>query len=524
VSPGRHRLTRSRNRRNGTTPRYHSVEADELLASPALVVDPISPTAPSHNGGALHARGAAIGANGSTATAAVPPASNGHVSNGDVGNYVGNGYVGNGNGNGNGGVHPAAADPTELHTQPVDPGEVPPVLQGAGLIRYGLREIGTGLTDLLVSGLDLVRGRLPTRLRTIRRQRVAALLVVVMALLIAVAAVAARTVAARLGGPTSVVVATAAPAVIHNQPGGVGSISAAPQDIATVSLNVQGITAPIQITAVDVLANQLVPAGAPLLQLNPTPFQQNLLQVKTTLEQSEQTLDSARTAAGNVTAAAGGYLAVQIPTLEGQVALNQQLVQIAEGNSTTITSPIAGYVSQVRVAPGQIVNPGNTLVQVVNPAQIVVNAGMQLSDLPSIAVGDAATITPSQLPGVHLRGTVAAISAAATGDGLEGTVVVSAPNLTTHPVPIGTQSIVNIAAPLQAAISVPTLAVLNVQIAPVVGVIRHGRIHFQPVRIGASDGTRTQILSGLLAGDRVAVSNLQYLTDGDKVRPASGGS
>jgi RND family efflux transporter MFP subunit len=509
MSSGRHRITRSRNGRNGTTPRYRSVEADELLlSSSARTADPIVPSSAGHNGAAGHGRGAVVGSNGTAAVHANGDASNGNGHRPRADRRVA----------ARADRRVAAASGVDLTTA------TPPLPHGTGLIRYGLHEIGAGLADLLVAGLDVLRGRLPTRLRTVSRKRLAVVLVVVAALVIGVAAVAAPKLAARLGGPTSVVVSTAAPAVINNQPGGVGSISAAPQDIATVSLNVQGITAPIQVTAVDVLANQLVTAGAPLLQLNPTAFEQNLLQVKTTLEESEQTLASARAAAVSATASSGGYLAVQIPTLAGQVALNQQLFEIAEGNSTTITSPISGYVSQVRVGPGQVVSPGNTLVQVVNPTQIVVNAGMQLSDLPSITVGDAVTITPSQLPGVHLHGTVAAISAAATGDGLEGTVVVTAPNLSTHPVPIGTQSIVNIAAPLKAAVSVPTLAVLNVQIAPVVGVIRHDRIHFQPVRIGASDGTRTQILSGLAPGDRVAVSNMQYLTDGDKVRPASGGS
>ncbi len=280
------------------------------------------------------------------------------------------------------------------------------------------------------------------------------------------------TVRGALQGPASVVVATAGPATINNQPGGVGSISAAPQDIATVSLNVQGVTAPIQITSVDVLASQLVAAGAPLVQLDPAPFEQNVRGIRLTLEQDQAALASAQAAASAATASAGGYLAVQVPTLEGQVAIDEQLLQIAEGNSNTITAPIAGYVSSVRVSPGQIVNPGASLVQIVNPAQVVVNAGMQLSDLQSIAVGDAATITPSQLPDVHLHGTVVAVSAAATGDGLEGTVVVTAPNLPDHPVPIGTQSIVNVSAPQHAAVSVPTLAVLNVQIAPVVGVVR----------------------------------------------------
>jgi hypothetical protein len=164
------------------------------------------------------------------------------------------------------------------------------------------------------------------------------------------------------------------------------------------------------------------------------------------------------------------------------------------------------------------------MVQVVNPTQVVVDAGMQLSDLPSVSVGDSATITPSQLPGVHLRGTVVAISAEASGDGLEGTVVVAAPNTPVHPVPLGSQSIVNISAPLHAAVSVPTLAVLNVEIAPVVGVVQNDRIHFQSVQIGASDGNRTQILSGLRAGEVVAVTNMQQLTNGDKVSPSSGGS
>jgi RND family efflux transporter MFP subunit len=394
---------------------------------------------------------------------------------------------------------------------------------GAGLIRYGVRDIGTGLADLSQPGLGLVRRHLPRRVRTISQGRLVLVLVLASALILAVVVVGVSVATTVLSGPTSVVVAPVQPAVIDNQPGGVGSISAAPQDIATVALNVQGVNAPIEITAVDVLANQLVAAGAPLVQLNPVPFEQNMQQIRLTLQQDEDTLSSAVAAAAAASSSAGGYLSVQIPTLQGQVALDQQLLQIAKGNSTSITAPIAGYVSQVRVAPGQIVSPGSTLIQVVNPSQVVVNAGMQLSDLQSIAVGDNATITPSQLPDVHLHGKVVAVSAAATGDGLEGTVVVSAPNLTAHPVPIGTQSIVNVVAPLHAKVSVPTLAVLNVQIAPVVGVIRNNRIHFQPVEIGASDGKRTQILSGLHPGERVAVSNVQLLTDGDKVRQSSGG-
>jgi RND family efflux transporter MFP subunit len=442
--------------------------------------------------------------------------------NGATDHQVDNGLVGNGAGNGSAAHAPTTTAPrsrvTRTETRP----------RGTTLIRFGMREIGAGMADVAAGRLEVVRRHLPRRARTISYRRLAVVLVVVLALVVGVVAVAGSTLLDSLKGPTNVVVAPTRAAVINSTPGGVGSIAAAPQDVATVSLNVsvQGVTAPIEVTAVDVLANQQVAAGAPLVQMNPIPFEQNLAQVKLTLEQAEATLQSAQAAAavGGAAAAAQGYLAVQIPTLQGQVGLDQQLVQIAEGNATAITSPIAGYVSQVKVVAGQVVSAGNTLIQVVNPSEIIVNAGMQLTDLQTISVGDAAAITPSQLPNVHLHGTVVAVSASATGDGLEGTVVIEAPNLTTHPVPIGTQSIVNVSAPLRAAVSVPTLAVLNVEIAPVVGVISHGRIHFQPVEIGASDGTRTQILSGLHAGQQVAVSNMQMLTDGDKVRESSGGT
>ncbi len=396
---------------------------------------------------------------------------------------------------------------------------------GTTRIRYGAREIGSGSGDLGRAGLERLRHHLPRRARDISLPRLALVLVVVVALVLAAAGVAASREIARLEGPANVVVATAAPAVINSQPGGVGTIAASPQDIATVALNVQGITTPIEITSVDVIANQYVAAGAPLLQLNPLPFEQNLAQIETTLEQAQQTLASAQAAAADPNQGSGNaYLAVQVPTSEGQVALDQQLLQIARGNSTTITAPIAGYISEVRVAPGQVVVLGTTMVQVVNPTQVVVDAGMQLSDLPSVSVGDSATITPSQLPGVHLQGTVVAISAEASGNGLEGTVVVTAPNTPVHPVPLGSQSIVNISAPVHAAVSVPTLAVLNVEIAPVVGVVRNDRIHFQPVKIGASDGNRTQILSGLRNGEVVAVTNMQQLSNGDKVSPSAGSS
>ncbi|HTZ09640.1 MAG TPA: efflux RND transporter periplasmic adaptor subunit [Acidimicrobiales bacterium] len=394
---------------------------------------------------------------------------------------------------------------------------------GLGLVRTGLRDLGEGAVQAFETGVAPLRRVLPGRARELSSRRLAAVVLAVLVVVAAVVAGAAVEVVAGLKGATEVVAATAGPAEVHSAPGGVGSLSAAPQNVAVVSLDAVGVTAPIQVTAVDVIAGEEVSAGTPLLALDPLPFEQDKQQVLATLAQAEQALASATAAATKGASLASGqaYLAVQIPTLQGQVAIDQQLAQIAEGNASSLTAPIAGSISYVRVSPGQVVSVGSSMIQIVDPSTVDVSAGMQLSDLRSIAAGDAATITPTQLPGVTLHGTVVAVSASAANGGLEGTVVISAQNLARHPVPIGTQAFVTVDAPVRAAVAVPSIAVLNAELAPAVVVVRNGRAEFRTVQIGASDTRETQIVSGLRPGERVAMTNLQDLTDGSPVRVSS---
>jgi RND family efflux transporter MFP subunit len=393
-----------------------------------------------------------------------------------------------------------------------------------GPFRTGFDEVGTGLVDLGRATLGPVRRVAPIRVKRLTDRRLGLALVLTVVVILAVLALVITAVSGLLAGPTSVVVVAARSAVITTAPGGVGSLSAAPQHVSTISLNVVGVTSPISVTSVDVVAGQQVTKGQPLLQLNPVPFEQNEAQIAATLTQSQQALASATSAAAGGAGSSSGYLAVQIPTLAGEVALNQQLLAIATGNASAITSPIAGYVSNLRITPGQVVTPGNTLLQVIDPSQVVVSSGMQLSDLQSIATGDSATITPTQLPGVHLTGKVIAVSALAPSGGLQGTVVVSAANIPGHPVPIGTQTFVSIRSSVHATVSVPSVAVLNAELNPVVATVKDNKVTFQPVQVGASNGTRTQILSGLRRGQRVAITNLQDLSNGSQVSVSSGGT
>ena len=350
-----------------------------------------------------------------------------------------------------------------------------------------------------------------------RRPATVAAAVFVVACVLVGGAVVARKV---LGGVPKVVVAVAGPASIDSQPGGVGSVGTLPQNIFSVSLDAVGVNAPITVTRVFVVPGTPVRVGSPLVALSPAPFRENVEQLVLTLQQAESTLaaEESANASGHVTPGSytNAYLATNIPELKGQVALDEQLLGIARGNSTNITSPVAGEVSSVAVVPGDNVQPGWLLLKIVNTSAVQVTANIELSDLPAVQVGDAATVSPSEVPGVTLYGKVVAIEPNATGGGLEGEVLVDVPNSRTDPVPLGTQVFVNISAPQHVPVAVPEVAVLNTQLNPIVLVVRHGRVYPVAVTVGASDSTWTAVGSGISDGTEVAVSNTQELQHGRK--------
>ncbi len=353
--------------------------------------------------------------------------------------------------------------------------------------------------------MALLRRRIP---------RIVLALVVVVAL--AGAAVVARTV---LMGSPKVVVTTAGPSTITNQPGGVGALTEAPDNSFTVSVNLAGVQDAIfSITQVDVVNGAQVSAGAPLVQIEPTLLAQNAPQFESQLTSSEQALSAAQHAPPSTTLLGTQTQAQQIAALSVQVAFAQNLVAIAQGKTATISAPTSGSVSGLIVQPGQVVGAGVPILQIVNPSLVDVSASLLLTDLQTVTPGNAADVVPTGLPGVHLQGTVLAVSAVSTTGGLDGSVVIQCQNTSPDPVPVGAQVFVHINATQSAAVTVPSVAVLNSDLTPAVFVLRDGRVYFQPVTLGATDANRDQILSGLSAGQEVVESNMQSLTDGQTVR------
>ena len=67
-------------------------------------------------------------------------------------------------------------------------------------------------------------------------------------------------------------------------------------------------------------------------------------------------------------------------------------------------------------------------------------------------------------------------------------------------------------------IIVPLIAVGNGEDGQAyVFIVTDGKIHKRPVTVGMKDGGEVQVLSGLAAGDTIAVSNVAALQDGMEV-------
>jgi RND family efflux transporter MFP subunit len=356
--------------------------------------------------------------------------------------------------------------------------------------------------------------RFPKITRLQRRVIVALLTVAVLGVVVAAGTVARKV----LGGTPGVVYTIAGPSKITNQPGGVGTLNEAPNESFTVSLNLAGIQDAIfSISQVDVTNGAEVVIGTPLVQIDPTLLVENAPEFVSQLASAQQALITAEHTPPSASTTPQSQ-AQQIAALTEQVTYDQELVAIAQGKTTTISSPTTGFVTGLVLQPGQVVTAGEPILEVIDPAVVDVSASLLLSDLQTISPGDAADVAPTGLPGVHLHGTVLTVSAISGGGGLDGTVIIQAQNTAPNPVPIGTQVFVHVMATQSAAVTVPAVAVMNTDLDPAVFVLRHGRAYIQPVSLGASDADRVQINSGLQPGAMVVESNMQSLTNGERVR------
>jgi membrane fusion protein (multidrug efflux system) len=131
-----------------------------------------------------------------------------------------------------------------------------------------------------------------------------------------------------------------------------------------------------------------------------------LAQARRHREEAEAGLATAQSRRGEVTIRSAEAASAEAQLAEARAALREAELNV---EYTTITAPIAGRVTRRTVEVGQVVQPGQPLLAVVDVGSVWVVANYKETQLTRVRAGQRATIAVDTHPGLVLRARVDSI-------------------------------------------------------------------------------------------------------------------
>jgi multidrug efflux pump subunit AcrA (membrane-fusion protein) len=145
-------------------------------------------------------------------------------------------------------------------------------------------------------------------------------------------------------------------------------------------------------------------------------------------------------------------------------------------------------------------------VEIVNTSKMTMTVAFSESDVGKLKVGQTATVTPDALSGVELGAHVTAISPVGTTSSnvvsYNATLTLNQKDSSLKP---GMSASAAVIVSQAQGVTVPNAAVSGTGSLATVTVLRNGKETQQQVAVGLRGGTRTQIVSGLSAGEQVVI-------------------
>lgn len=181
----------------------------------------------------------------------------------------------------------------------------------------------------------------------------------------------------------------------------------------------------------------------------------------------------------------------------------------------TLHAPFGGVVTEKMVQAGQAVERGMPLYRLADLSTVWVEAEVYEQDLRFIGLGETAQVDIAAWPREPFRGRVSYIYPEVRADTRTTKVRIALANAGGRIKP-GMYATVSIDAPVtDRAVVVPRDAVMHSGTHSMVFVEEApGRYRVREVTVGADAGGRTQILAGLIAGERV-VNRANFLLDSE---------
>jgi HlyD family secretion protein len=205
------------------------------------------------------------------------------------------------------------------------------------------------------------------------------------------------------------------------------------------------------------------------------------------------------------------YSPLEQERAQGEIDDSRASVQLAEQilRNCNVRAPFDGTVYFIPVRAGAFVNVGDLLLQVADLSQLQVRAFVDEPEIGRLAIGESVRITWDALPGHSWQGVVTSLpsTVVSRGSRVVGEIFCKLDNSNRLLLPNVNVSATIVAGSRKDTLTVPREAVREDSGRNYVFVLRDDRLHRQDVKLGISNLTRVEILSGLSEGDVVAVQS-----------------
>lgn len=239
----------------------------------------------------------------------------------------------------------------------------------------------------------------------------------------------------------------------------------------------------------------------------------------------EQARTSLRVAEANAEAADAEQ---QVLTAQAQVVQARNALRAAERDLalTRVTAPIAGTIIDLPAQAGQVVGQSTVLAVLADLGRMEILANVDETDVHSVRTGQEVTITADSVPGRTFKGTVKSVGeqGKATGGVIYFPVRIRVED-GTDVLKAGMTADVNIIVDKRVDVPVIPNAALEERRGQLMArtLDENKRPLFKRVQLGLTDGTITEVISGLELGEQVAVRRSSGTASSDSRQTVRGG-
>lgn len=253
---------------------------------------------------------------------------------------------------------------------------------------------------------------------------------------------------------------------------------------------------------------------------------QTALQAQVDAAESQYRMAEAnvKAAQARLTQIKAGARTEDLMAAQAQVAQAEAQVELARSQveNSVVTAPLSGVVSSRAIDRGEFTTPGLPVFTLVSEGQVFVDVSVTEGLVDKVRNGMGVEVAVDAFPGTTFRGSLTNLSPAADPRTRAFPARVRIPNADNR-----------LKAGLFATAKLVTEVHRHVLVVPAdssverngdrfVYVVKDGIAAERLVKLGLSDGTTTEVLQGLSAGDRVVVAGQNQLADGVSVTEQSG--